>query len=168
MPAESVNQTTGAPLGSQPLQWEGAATSRGQTVLGFAALTDESTPLIVAVPERAPQNSAPEEPTSTLAFRGEMPDLQNLLNQHRVAFAVIEAPVTMSRSSSRERQAWVFLCVLSVTWGIWTGLSLATTGRWLLPPLAAFAGCFGLAALVWTLRTWSKRQNHASRVPHGF
>lgn len=83
-------------------------------------------------------------------FRGSMPDLEDLLKRHRIAYSVLERTTTpASAPSLRESRAWVALSLFASFWAFNMALAWVLPSFWLNPPTAIF-GLLGSLVLIAT------------------
>ena len=116
-------------------------------------LSDANAP--ETVPTTGEELESPEERTresvasgGTLIFSTEMPSLEELLEQNRVAYTVLERTTFLD---AVERRVWMFLFALALVWGALTGLSLAIDD-FLLHPATTLFGWLALVVLAGTTR----------------
>jgi hypothetical protein len=130
-------------------------------VHGFVSLTDGETAVLTsAAPTRGPSSGEYTDAVKFVKVSENMPDLEDLLNQSRVSYAILERePRPTVALGSRERLAWAVLAVFGCLWSVLTSFSLLRNSYWLAPNAALF-GLLGIAVLGATLWTWGA-QNHA-------
>lgn len=146
-------------------------TTTSEYVRGFVELTEGGTKTLVTGPMRSTVIGAGSIGTPSgvtfedsalageVAFEGPMADLKDLLDRHRVAYAILEVA---TEPPPQERRAWMAISLGSLLAGINCGLAIAVDGYWLDPATGLFSA-LGFAVLAATAATHSKRVGRLPR-----
>ena len=135
---------------------------------GFLALSEGVTVPLLTTSSGPRTETAGESESSTpsgapsVIFEGEMPSLQELLEQNRVAYAFLELDASDSRFSSTESLVWTVLVGLAIVWGGVVGLAFASDD-FLVGPTTAIFGILAISTLVLTVRAASGGRRKKSR-----